>query len=100
MSDALFSEESPKFIRAHGLQVIGDDDSCSTEQRQEQLANGNIKADRDACEDAVSHAERIVTGPARKRQIDWRGMWNFDAFGESSGARGVNDVGQTARIVE
>ena len=47
MRDLAFSEKAPEFGRRHGFEISCDDDGGAAEEREEQLANGDVKADGD-----------------------------------------------------
>ena len=95
VGDALAREQSPEGPGANAAQVRRDDDGGAAEQRQQQLADGDVEADRDGGEDAVAGADGIVPGTPGEGEVDGRGMRDGDALGPAGGAGGVNQIGET-----
>ena len=85
MRDALRFQEIPELACRERAQIARDDDRGAAEQRQQQLADRDVEADRDRGENPVAGGDRIVF-EACEGEVDGRGMRDGDAFGRAARA--------------
>ena len=92
MGDVVSGKQGPEVLRRQSAQIGGDDDRCTAQQRQQQLADRYVEADGNRGEDAVTWSDGIMI-LSRDIEGDERTMRHDDALGFAGRTGGEDDIG-------